>query len=330
LLFVGLAMPSSHHQGLVAVFRDDPTLAFDLLRSVFGLELPDFERVYDRQSELDRFAPCFGDTGELRPDLALSGEEPRARQEDVHRGAAMIIEVQKKVDPIKRWRLWVYWALLAERLRLSTAVLCVPMSDAVARWARSLGALEIPGREALLVLDRQNMPRVTELEEARRRPAMAVLSALIHGPAGDIEVVRVAFAVSLELEDDRRWRYASAILSVVPDAEQEALKRSLTMEERYELSEAERNSMAYHDGLRDGRVEGKLEGRVEGKLEGRVEGKLEGKLEGLVELVLTVLELRAIPLDEQAEARIRGCEDPRLLERWAERAKRAESLAGVF
>jgi hypothetical protein len=188
------------------------------MRSVFGVELPDFERVYDRRSELDRFAPCFGDTGELRPDLALSGEQPRGRQEDVLRGAAMIIEVQKKVEPIKRWRLWVYWTLLAERLKLSTAVLCVPMSDSVARWARSLGALEIPAREALLVLDRQNMPRVTELEAARRRPSMAVLSALIHGPAGDIEVVRVAFAVSLELEDDRRWRYASAILSVVPEA----------------------------------------------------------------------------------------------------------------
>lgn len=307
-------MPSSHHQGLVAAFADDPRLAFDLVRSVFGLELPELERVYDRRSELDRFAPCFGDTGELRPDLALSGEAPKSRPEAALRGAAMIIEVQKKPDPVKRWRLWVYWALLAERLKLSTAVLCVPMSDSVSRWARSLGALEIPAREALLVLDRQNMPRVTERETARRRPAMALLSALIHGPAGDIEVVRVAFSVNLGLEDDRRWRYTSAILSVVPKSEQEALKRSLTVEERYELSEAERNSIAYHDG----------------RAEGMQEGMMEARLEGLVELVLTVLELRAIPLDAEAEARIRGCEDPGQLERWVERAKGAESLAAVF
>lgn len=78
------------------------------------------------------------------------------------------------------------------------------------------------------------------------------------------------------------------------------------MEQCYELSEAELNSMAYHNGL------------------------LQAKIEGLVELVLTVLELRAIPLDDLTEARIRSCREPQLLERWVERAKQAEDLAGVF
>jgi hypothetical protein len=36
-----------------------------LVRSVFGIELPPLIEFYDRRGELDRFAPCIGDTGEL-------------------------------------------------------------------------------------------------------------------------------------------------------------------------------------------------------------------------------------------------------------------------
>jgi hypothetical protein len=42
----------------------------------------------------------------------------------------------------------------------------IPLTDAVANWARSLGAREFPPRDGLLVLDRQNMPRIIDLEQA--------------------------------------------------------------------------------------------------------------------------------------------------------------------
>jgi len=45
-------MPSSLHQGTVALFRDDAALAFDLLRSVFSIELPKLPQFCDRNSEL--------------------------------------------------------------------------------------------------------------------------------------------------------------------------------------------------------------------------------------------------------------------------------------
>jgi hypothetical protein len=122
-------------------------------------------------------------------------------------GAGMIVEVQERVIDLERWRIWLYWALLAEHLRLSTIVMLVPLTDAVSNWARSLGAREFQPRDGFLVLDRQNMPRIIDLEQARQRPAMVVLSALIHGPLGDREVLHVAFEVARELPDDRRWRY---------------------------------------------------------------------------------------------------------------------------
>jgi hypothetical protein len=319
-------VPQTLHQGVVRVFQDDPALAFDLARSVFGVELPELDDIHDRKSELDRFAPCVGDTGELRPDLAFSArvlESSRRRRR--RRGVALVLEVQRRIVQLERWRIWVYWALFAEHLKMSTIVMVVALNDAVARWARSIGKSEFPPRDCLLVLDRQNMPRITDLDQARQRPSMAVLSALIH--EGDIEVLRVGFAVTLELPDDRRWRYTTALFGVAPVSEQVQLRKELKeMEERYQLTRAERNSIAFYDG----KLEGKREGRRQGRREGKEEGLREGERQGLVTLVLTILELRQIRLKRGMKGQIRACKDIEQLERLAARARHIDSIDELF
>ena len=59
-------MPSTLHQGVISLFVDDTSLAFDLMRSVFGIELPKLTNYTDRKGELDRYLPCIGDTREER------------------------------------------------------------------------------------------------------------------------------------------------------------------------------------------------------------------------------------------------------------------------
>jgi hypothetical protein len=303
-------VPQTLHQAVVWVFRDDPELGFDLARSVFGIDLPELGEVHDRKSELDRFAPCVGDTGELRPDLAFSAMAVATRRgsrrhgQKARRGVGMVVEVQRKIARLKRWRIWVYWALFAETIQASTIVMVVSLTDSVSRWARSIGESELPPRDGLLVLDRQNMPRVIDIHQARRRPGMAVLSALLH--TGDVEVLRVAFTVALELPDNRRWRYASALLGVAPKSERVKLLKGMKVEERYQLTKAERNSIAFDDGKR--------------------EGKKEGKREGLVKLVLTILELRGLPVARRTKARIRACKNLEQLDRWATRARHVSSI----
>ncbi|WP_086001530.1 hypothetical protein [Plesiocystis pacifica] len=304
-------MPSSHHQGLIWIFRDQPRLAFDLLESVFGLELPQLTAFAERRGELDRFAPCLGDTGELRPDLALSAEvDPRALEHDelahsraAPEGAALLIEVQGRVDRQKRFRIWVYWALLAERLERATNVLIIPLNDTVARWARKLNELERPPRETLLVLDRQNMPRVVSDTLARERPHFAMLSAMIHGAHGDSEVFVVGMRAALAFADERRWRYASSLVSVLSETERARILGELTMRERYELTEAELRSGAYHNGI------------------------AKGKLEGKREVLRTIFELRGFPVAETLSDRIQACTDTGRLERWIARAKTAPDAA---
>ena len=180
----------------------------------------------------------------------------------------------------------------------------------------------MPAREALLVLSRQNMPRVIDGGEARRRPSKALLSALLHARADDIEVLSTALDAALKQQDDRRWRYSSAILSAVSKQRKQQLKRGLTMEQRYVLTDLERNSIAFHDG----KLEGRREGRREGKLAGQREGKREGKREGLIRLVLTILELRGLKVPAAGKRRIRACTDLDTLERWATLAKHVGSV----
>lgn len=299
-------MPTSLHQGIIALFRDDPALAFDLLAEVFGVSVPISGRIGERSAALDRFAPCFGDTGELRPDLALSlthAEHPQG-------GVGLIIEVQGRAENLKRWRMAVYRALLAERLQLPVALLLVPLSISASRWARGLGQLEVPPHEGLLVLDWQNMPHVAEPGLARRRPSKAILAALLRAVVRDFGHLRTALELALELGDDRRWRYAASILSAAPPPLRERLRNELAMDHRYELTELEYNSIAYHDG--------------------REHGREAARREGLVELLLTILELRHIPIDAETRAKIEGCEQIAELERWVARAKQVDALAAVF
>ena len=276
-------------------------------------------KICDREaaSRLDSVPPAGhfgsdrtqGDTNELRPDLALTAEfaDPTAPQARKYSGGiGMIIEVLRSRARVKRWRIWTYWALFAEEMSCTTAILVPALTDDIARWASRLGSLELPAREALLVLSRHNMPRVVDLEEARKRPAKALVSALMHANNDDIEVLLVAFTAALELPDQRTWRYASAILAAAPKHRRDQLKEQLTVEQHYVLTELERNSVAFYDG------------------------HLEGIIQGLVRLVLTTLELRSLPIDSDSEARIRSCQDAELLELWASRARRVASASELF
>lgn len=300
-------MPHTLHQVVASLFRDDPGLGFDLLRSVFGLDVPALQQASDRSAELDRFVPCFGDTEELRVDVALSA---RFVGEPASEGAALVVEVQRQVSRTKRFRMWVYWALLAERLELPTALLVVPLSDEVARWASRLGQHELPPRDCLLVLDRQKMPRITSVAQAEARPALAMLSAAVHSAGRDLECMQVAMSAALKLSDSRRWRYASAIFSALTPAEFDRIKEQLEMDQQTELTQMELNSVAYYNGLR--------------------KGEIKGELEGLRRLVVTILELRGLKLDPARESMIHECLDLEQLEQWADRAKRVDSAAQLF
>ncbi|NVB38650.1 hypothetical protein G6O69_12485 [Pseudenhygromyxa sp. WMMC2535] len=301
-------MPSTLHQGVARLLIDEPSLGFRILREVFAVELPALQDLRERHAVIDRFSPCFGDTHELRPDGILSGDHPT----DLHGGVAIVVEAQRQPDRKKAARLWVYWALVAEQIGYVTALLVIALSGEVSRWAQRLGEHRLSPHEALLVLDQKNMPVVTEVEDPER-PGWAVLSALIHAAHGNFEPFAVAFQAALRLEDERRERYASYLLAALDEDARELIFGAMKMQTN-EISDIERRSVAFHDGLRMGKAEGLSEGRAE------------GRAEGLRQLVRTIFELRGLALSPEGHARLSGCRSLPQLERWCERAKALDPM----
>ncbi|WP_394821639.1 hypothetical protein [Pendulispora albinea] len=60
--------------------------------------------------------------------------------------------------------------------------------------------------------------------------------------------------------------------------------------------------------------------------EGRIEGRTEGIAEGRMHDVLTVLEVRGLPIPDTARARILACTDLDVLNRWIRQAVTATSV----
>ncbi|MFC6067622.1 hypothetical protein [Streptomyces ochraceiscleroticus] len=69
---------------------------------------------------------------------------------------------------------------------------------------------------------------------------------------------------------------------------------------------------------------------LEGKAEGKAEGRAEGEADGRVTLILRLLEGRGIAVSEEARARITGCTELDVLDRWFDRALTAQEADELF
>jgi hypothetical protein len=93
----------------------------------------------------------------------------------------------------------------------------------VARWARAPIDLGHPGfRLTPLVLELEELPRITDLEIARRLPELAVLSTLGHP---EYEVARTALGAIQGLPEDRSRLYLDLVIATVPDPVRWALEK---------------------------------------------------------------------------------------------------------
>jgi hypothetical protein len=213
-----------------------------------------------------------------------------------------------------------------------------------------------------VLIEPDQIERITDYDEARRRPELAILGCLFHAqePApleARVEVFRAAWVAIQSLAEAQARRYSVVVMSIVPDAVIqrgiEELREAGELDEgRWELfGESERKGHSFargrreglEEGLEEGRAEGLEEGRAEGLEEGRAEGLEEGRAEGLEEgraegleegradarrellrrVIVDVLELRGVEVPPAARDRIQSCESLDLLERWYVAAKSA-------
>jgi hypothetical protein len=279
-------MPSVTHEALVELFKNRPTLAAEMLHDALGHPVPTFTEARVESSDFTEIVPS-----DRRADVVvvlLVGEQQQPAM-------AIVVEVQLGVDPDKPYVWPVYVTQTRARHRCPTRLLVVTIDAAMARWSARPIDTGHPGWTLTpLVLGPQGVPVVTDAEQAKAAPEVAVLSAMAHGQSEAAEAIGEAFfAAAAGLDEERRAVYGDLVLSSLNAAARRRLEAMMKSGYQFQ-SEFARSYVA----------------------KGRQEGILEAKAHD----VLAVLEARGLEVPVEVRAHVLASTDLDELDRWIRRA----------
>lgn len=286
-------MPSQLHESHVLLFRNQPSLAAELVGRVLGVDVPPRREARLFSADLTEVQPA-----EYRADLVVQLWDERPV-------FAIIVEVQLQVDERKQFVWPTYVTNLRARLECPVCLLVVTAEDVVARWAAQ--TLELGGLHhfAPYVLGPSSVPQIVEEAEARANPELAVLSAMAHGQDEDVEcaaqIARAAQSASVDLDTDRSRLYGDLIAMSLSEAARHALKSMQPRKYEYQSEFARRY---FGEGMRLGHhIAQEIERGIAPDME-RISAY--GALEGRVTLVSRLLTVRFGALDEEVLNRLQG------------------------
>ncbi|XXT19436.1 hypothetical protein WME94_55355 [Sorangium sp. So ce429] len=300
-------MPTLEHNGLVDMFRENPSLAPHFLETLFHLDLPPYATVAAVEASLDQLIPV-----EFRADLVLDLRDER--------GAlvlSIVLEVQRDIDRRKRYSWPVYVAVVRAQKECDSVVLVVAPDAEVAAWAAQKIDLGLGlGTLQPLVLGPAIVPEVTDQAEAEKETELAILSAASHGngPNG-LAVVQAALGALGRFDHEHAAVYFQIVYNALRDPMRRALE-ALIMERQTE-------GKATFPPFAQQLIE---RGRSEGKLEGIREGELKGKRDALLRLLAQA----GIALTDDDRDRIQMCSDPATLDRWVGNVLGAKNASDVL
>jgi hypothetical protein len=302
-------VPSSRHEALVEPIRQEPTLLQVLLRRALGdtasVEvLESFDLVHARI--VDPTVPQLVSPSRL---CELAIEVPLR---DRGGRAVMLIEVQLRRERAKELSWPLYWAAAYARYAGGpTWLVVITTRHATERWANDVLARSIPAVGRWLVLGPSNVPRIASAHDARRDPAAAIFSALVHaGSERDVELVEAMATACSTLPSERGKVFF------------DILQRWLSSAARVELEAM----MLKHGPVSDWARQHLAEGLKRGREEGREQGRIEAAQRAL----LAVIEGRGLALTQALRKQVRTCRDVAVLERWLKRAAVADTNAQIF
>ncbi|MCP2291030.1 hypothetical protein [Nocardia amikacinitolerans] len=291
-------MPSQQHELLIDLFRTQPDMIPPLLTAL-GCQLPEFDKVENLPGDLPILAPTEYHADSVAVLHAADGPV-----------LAVVVEVQLRPDPDKRWSWPVYVAALRARWKCPTVLMVLCPDKRTARWAAKpidFGYGHPYARLGPLVLDPSAVPVVTELDTAKELPELAVLSAVAHPAHPDnTKVFAAALAALRTFDGDRSKLYYDFILKRLPRAARavwETLMTATLHNYEYQSDFARR----YY-----------------------ADGQMKGEAEGEVRALLTVLEARGIPVSDEVRERITECTDTDLLAEWVRRAVTVATAEELF
>ncbi len=296
-------MPSLPHEIPLQALRDDPALIVRLLRDALDVAVPAHDAVEIAPAEISRIVPPS-----YAPDLVVR----------LHRRGrvvcVVVVEVQSRSKRRKRWRWPLYAAAQHAAEQVTTLLVVLARSEAVATWAaRPITTLQPWAPFVPLVLGPSQIPVVCDPAQARAAPELALLSALVHGDREPRTVAALFVAVDA-LPEERGMLYADLIVKALGRKAEAVLEVVMQLGGRdYEFkSKLLRNAFA--------------KGRAQGVTEGRAEGEVAALRLALTEL----LAARGVALEREDHARIESTTDSEQLRRWIVRAAGARDVAEVF
>ncbi|AUH41000.1 hypothetical protein CXR04_12705 [Streptomyces sp. CMB-StM0423] len=323
-------MVNSPHETHHRAFQQIPELFTSAFR-LLDLPVPDEAVVTAIDSDLTEVRPV-----ERHVDTLLRLEFPDG---DPY---LLLVEAQTKRDPDKPDSWAYYLSYLRNRYGCQPILLVVCRDRATAHWASRPFRIGHPTHPNLtltpLVLGPHNVPKITEYERAAADVPFAVFSAITHSNDPDAGAILKVLAEALHKTDDEsRTICAELAASGLGGTPAAGIWRNLMETGLFSF----RGFVA--EGLREeGRVEGREEGRVEGRAQGRKRGREEGRSVGLeeghrqgrvaegTEKLIRLLEVRGIPLSDDARLRITACDEPELLDLWFDRGITAATADEVF
>jgi len=284
-------MVSPPHEAMHRIFQHDPGL-FSRVAPLLGIAVPTIVETTVLPSAIDTDSP-----GGCRRNTQL-------HLETAGKGAfLLLIEAQDRRDP-RRPAHWAHHvSYLWTRHRLPTALLIMCSDLETAQWAGqpvSSGPVQPPALTLRpFVASPDDLPLITDLEEARADPALAALSAVMHPADPRIGPALEALSTSLRDVPDLLAYPLTGLIEV-----------GLSLHPaRYVWSELMKPII-----------------REKHRERARVEGITQSRRESL----LLVLAERGLVLPEDLRRRVMWCLDPETLRRWLSRAVTASSSEVIF
>jgi hypothetical protein len=287
-------MPSLLHEGIIALVREKPELAADLVRELLHVPVPAFTEARLAEASLNDLVPT-----EYHADAVVL-------LLDATPVFGIIVEAQLDVDAHKAFT-WPMYAVSARaRYRCPFVVLVVTPDSRTARWAAEPIDLGAGNAWTALVVGPEGIPVITDPAVAAREPHLAVLSVMAHGRGLDVATaVAVAAAAALgvtTLPEPMRMLCFALIESSLGDAARKSFEM-LPQGQRF-FSEFQRRSFT--------------------------QGEAKGKAEGKGEALILVLERRGFVVPTAKRDEILASSDLGLLEGWLARAISAATIEDVF
>lgn len=225
-VFIYRVMPLERHEVLVGLIRRQPDLLAALLALVHPTLLPDVpDMTLVPASSLFAGLQYSDD----RPDLVLHCRVPG--QDEAVR--AVVLQVQLAPDAKAEFNWPLFTAGIQLRDQCPVTLVVLTLDERTARWAATPQPLVRSGSVVVapVVIGPAQIPRITEVAQARAWPELAVLSAAAHGRSPGAEhVAHAAILGCAALDAPHHARYVDFVLSCLGKRARRALEKIMPLE----------------------------------------------------------------------------------------------------